>query len=428
MRTITCQDDERHREIEKQLNNMSEKNRDRLPVPADSQVTVRILAIVLLGMAFLPPFEAGAVGLRLPNQDPEGIARGNAFVATADNPSALYYNPAGISQLEGDQIRVGLYLISADTKYTSPSGVEAQTDAGLQAVPQLYYTHAFKGTPFTAGLGVYAPYGLGMDWGDNPPFAAIAQKGKLLFATVNPVIAWQLHSTLSLAIGPTINYSEANLQNASFNFKGDDFGFGFNAGLLWKPHEKWSFGLMFHSATDMDLEGNSDFPAFLGTSTSTDAKVHFPYFVSGGISFRPTTNWNFEVNVDWTDWDSLNTVNFDRQGVGPLPVVPFAFNYQSSWMYEFGVTRQLGNGWFVSVGYIYSENSIPDADYNPLVPDTNLNLGSVGFGHHGKRWNWAIGYHFAHGNRDVTGANNPLADGSYKTFNNAFNLSTTFKF
>ena len=97
-------------------------------------------------------------------------------------------------------------------------------------------------------------------------------------------------------------------------------------------------------------------------------------------------------------------------------------------MYEFGVTRQLGKGWFVSVGYIYSENSIPDADYNPLVPDSNLNLGSVGFGHHGERWDWAIGYHFACGNRDVSGAHNSLANGTYKTFNNAFNLSTTYKF
>lgn len=384
-------------------------------------------ALLLFGLLLIP-CTVQAVGLRLPNQDPEGIARGNAFAATADNPSAIYYNPAGITQLEGDQIRVGLYLISADTKYTSPGGAEAQTDAGLQAVPQLYYTHAFKDTPFTAGLGVYAPFGLGMDWGDNPPFAAIAQSGKLLYATVNPVIAWRLHQTLSLAVGPTFNYSDADLKNASFNFEGDGFGFGFNAGLLWQPHEKWSFGLNFHSATDLELDGSSDFPAFAGTSAATEADVHFPYFVVAGISYRPTTNWNIEINVDWTDWDSLNTVYFDRQGAGPVAVVPFPFNYQSSWMYEIGVTRQLGDGWFLSVGYIYSENSVPSADYNPLVPDSNLSLGSVGISHRGKRWDWALAYHFAYGNRDVSGANIPLADGTYKTFNNAFNLSATYKF
>ena len=43
-----------------------------------------------------------AGGFRLPDQDAFATARAEAFVATADNPSAIYYNPAGISQLEGN--------------------------------------------------------------------------------------------------------------------------------------------------------------------------------------------------------------------------------------------------------------------------------------------------------------------------------------
>src|SRR6266513_1286369 len=77
-----------------------------------------IRAFGMLLAAWLP-LTAGAVGFRMPNQDPEGIARGNAEAATADNPSAIYYNPAGNTQLEGQQARAGLYLISADTDYTS---------------------------------------------------------------------------------------------------------------------------------------------------------------------------------------------------------------------------------------------------------------------------------------------------------------------
>ena len=46
-----------------------------------------------------------AIGFLLPNQDATAIGRGNAFAATADNPSAIYYNPAGISQLPGNQPR-----------------------------------------------------------------------------------------------------------------------------------------------------------------------------------------------------------------------------------------------------------------------------------------------------------------------------------
>lgn len=379
----------------------------------------------LAALTMLLPLSAMAVGLRLPNQDPEGIARGNAVVATADNPSAIYYNPAGITQLEGHQFRAGVYFISASTEYTSPLGAKAGTDSTFQPVPQLYYVYSPTNSDFSFGLGVYAPYGLSLDWGKAAPFVAVAQEGKLLYATVSPVVAWRLHPTLSLAIGPTISYSEAKFQNASFNFKGDDLGLGLKAGLLWQPHRLWSLGVSYQSATDLDYSGHSEVPAFLLGNSPTHAKAHFPKFVAAGVSFRPTPNWNVEFDVDWTDWDSLDRVSFQRADTA---VVPFVFHYRSSFMYEFGVTRQLGRGYFVSTGYIFSENSSPDADFNPLVPDDDLHLGSIGFGHHGRRWDWAVGYHFAYNDQREVRNGSPLVNGTYRTLNHAFNLAATLKF
>ena len=57
----------------------------------------------------LMPLAALGNGLRLPSQDAFAAARGEAFVATADNPSAIYYNPAGLAQLTGTQLRSGIY-------------------------------------------------------------------------------------------------------------------------------------------------------------------------------------------------------------------------------------------------------------------------------------------------------------------------------
>jgi hypothetical protein len=51
-----------------------------------------------------------ADGFRLPDQDAFATARGEAFVATADNASAIYYNPAGISELKGWNFRAGIYF------------------------------------------------------------------------------------------------------------------------------------------------------------------------------------------------------------------------------------------------------------------------------------------------------------------------------
>ena len=398
----------------------------------------RVALAFLLGasLCLAVPNRLGAVGFRLPHQDPEAIARGDAFAATADNPSAIYYNPAGITQLEGDQIRAGMYVISVDDKFTSTSGATAQTDTSLQPVPQLYYVHSFTNVPISIGLGVYAPYGLSLNWGNNAPFNTVAESGSLVYLCFNPVIAWKVNHTLSIGIGPTINYSQAKLRQAipfiggQSEFYGDGVDYGFTAGILWQPHPMWSFGVNYHSATTVDYNGSASqtFGPPFPSATSSSASINFPQFVVGGISFRPTTNWNFEFDLDWTEWSAVKQITLQGSPFPPgSQTVPL--DYQSSFIYEFGVTRQLGKGYFASTGYIYNENSSPDANFNPLIPDADLHLGSVGFGHHGQHWDWVIAYHFAYGGRTVSNDTaNPSADGTYKTFNNAFNVATTFKF
>ena len=68
-----------------------------------AQRTGLILAFTL-GLGVFASENSYAIGFLVPNQDAEAIARGNAFAATADNPSAIFYNPAGISQLKGQNI------------------------------------------------------------------------------------------------------------------------------------------------------------------------------------------------------------------------------------------------------------------------------------------------------------------------------------
>src|SRR5438105_3565166 len=166
----------------------------------------RCYSVILLSQT-LWLISAAAVGFRLPNQDPEAIARGNAFTATADNPSAIYYNPAGISQLEGRNLDLGLYLVSAGDTFSGNGGASAKTKTFFQYVPQFYLTFSPADSALSYGVGLYVPYGLSLDWGGNPPFRNVAMKGSLLYATVNPVVAWKISDTLSVGGGPTINYS-----------------------------------------------------------------------------------------------------------------------------------------------------------------------------------------------------------------------------
>jgi len=379
-----------------------------------------------------------AIGFRNPNQDPEAIARGNAFVATADNPSAIFYNPAGITQLDGHHLSIGAYFITTGIDFTAPDGRTASPDSSFQPIPQIYYVYSPEGSRWSLGMGLYAPYGLGIDWGSDTPFSTEAEEALLLYATFNTVAAYEISDSLSVAASLTINYSEVELQQAlapgglgQFRYEGDDLAVGFTLGLLYQPDEMWSIGLKYQSATEMNYSGESraGIPE-PGPFQPTTATLEFPDNIELGVSYRPTPNWNFEANIDWTNWDRVNTSTFEGT---PFGDVPLPFNYESGFIYRLGATRQLGNGYWVSAGYSFSENSVPDQTLTPLNADSDLHIGSIGVGHRGEEWSWAVAYHFAYnGGRTVTGNTPSLAgesaDGTYETLNQAVNVSCQYKF
>lgn len=396
------------------------------------RITLRTILFVL---SIVTSSHLNAVGLRLPNQDPEAIARGNAFVATADNPSTIYHNPAGITQLEGHQLSAGVYLISTDVSYVSPSGITGNTDTSFQAVPQLHYVFSPENSDLSYGVGLYVPYGLGIDYGSNSPFPTLAEEGSLTYVTLNPVLAYQFNQDISVGFGLTINISDIELSQQiglvpddEFRYEGDDVAYGFNLGLLWDINSEFSFGFNYRSATSLEYEGRSRTTSspFVSDYVPTSLSVEFPQNLDFGIAYKPNDIWTFETNIDWTDWEVVDTTAFVGTGLGDIPL---SFNYDSSLMYEFGVTRQLSNSLLLSGGYIYSENSAPDQNFTPLNPDSDLHLGSIGISHRGQTLGWSLGYHFAYNSgRQVRGNQSgsllgETADGSYETLNHAINFA-----
>src|SRR5438128_93761 len=93
-----------------------------------------------------------ARGFRLPDQDAFATARGEAFVATADTPAAVYYNPAVITQLSGNNFRGGIYGILLEPTFKSPSGREFDNQDPLHAVPQIFFTHSSENLPIPCRL------------------------------------------------------------------------------------------------------------------------------------------------------------------------------------------------------------------------------------------------------------------------------------
>jgi long-chain fatty acid transport protein len=389
---------------------------------------------------------AGALGFRVPNQDASAIARGNAFVATADNPSAIYYNPAGITQLEGQNIQAGsLFYLGIYGDYRSPSGQALDNDPEVIPVPTLQYTITPGEWPVSFGFGVYEPFGFSVQWPNDAPFRQESIEGELVYMTLNPIVAWKVLPSLSIGAGPTFNYSRLKLVQGLLpspnlipgdqaEFEGNDWGFGFNAGLLWQPHPQWSFGASYRSSSRMNYDGDftlNPSPPFVPKSSSASSELEFPQIVIAGISYRPTPKWNLEFDVDWADWTSIESLTLQGAAVNGNPVPSRKLDWQSSFMYEFGVTRYFENGYYVSAGYFFSEASTSTAYFTPMVPDTDLHIGSLGGGYKGQTWSWALALQIiAGGWRDVTVAPtvNPAVNGSYKLFTPTLSFSVGYHF
>jgi len=406
----------------------------------------RAFYITALSAAACTP--ALANGLRLPDQDAYASGRGEAFAATADNPSAIYYNPAGIGQLKGHDVRGGVYGLYLQVEHQAPGGGnETENQKDLHTVPQLFYTYGLEQVPLTFGLGLYSPYGLSSEWPQDSGFRTLATQGKLSYMTINPVAAYGLLKNLYLGGGPTFNFADINLQqgitpipgNDLFKFKGDGSTVGFNLGLLWQPHEKVSLGVNYRSATSIKFDGTTTteaynavpgvFPAPFSLEQDANTKMAFPQNVVCGLSFRPTPDWNFEFNADYTDWNTVNKLTVDQALSAPANLPLY---WKSSWYYEAGVTRKLGERWRVSAGYIYNQNSVPDTYYSPLVSDLDRQFVTAGVGYVGPHFNFDFAYQFGFSaERTVTGswAGYPQnADGDYASRSQVLRLSLGWKF
>lgn len=78
----------------------------------------RGLTVVVLLVLLLPGLVFGA-GFHIREQGAKAMGMANAFVAQADDPSAIFYNPAGIAFQSGTQVSLGVTVVKVpETKFT----------------------------------------------------------------------------------------------------------------------------------------------------------------------------------------------------------------------------------------------------------------------------------------------------------------------
>ena len=381
-----------------------------------------LLTVFVLSLSVIPPVEAG--GFRIIDQGAAATGQASAFTAQADDPSALYYNPAGMTQLEGVQFYTGTTLIGGQIRYTSPTGATARGDlGGSTASPppsQLYATAnatalGLKGLGnLWLGVAVVGPFGTNIRWPDGGPFSTAVTQAALEIIDIKPTLAYRINDQLALGLGADI-YTFAGFWGEGrglnkFNLStrlnpalppgitmpgelnGRDTTAGFNASLLYTPFRNGdgkplvNVGFQYRSQAVMKLHGQF----LVNGAVASDATINLalPQVFTGGVAVWPVRSadreWKLELDVDVTGWKAFRNTDI---ALSNGTTIPFAQNWRNSVMAMIGTEyRWLAVphliGWEVSLraGYWYSQTPVPNSSFSPGVPDADQQAISVGLG------------------------------------------------
>lgn len=373
--------------------------------------------IVVMMMAGLLATSAFGSGFAIPEQGAKASGMAAAFVATADDPSAIFYNPAGIAQQRNFAVYTGGTIINFSNEFTgdpnSPvtSGTEGKYNRHTFIPPNMYAIMPI-GNNITVGVGVFAAWGLRTDWADPWPGRYISKDADLKTTSVNPTIAWQT-SDGKLAIGGGVEYRRARVILSANRMTinpftnrivdvantrlvseyGDDIGF--NAGILWKPNDRFRVGASYRSDMDIDLEGkaeinqiptgNAQLDAVIATQLPPDQNISttfpFPAVAAVGVAFSPNESWDFELDLNHTTWSRFEalTVAFET-----TPAAGFTReqNWEDTNAFRLGINHNATDMWDVRFGAVYDENPQPVEAVSPLLPDADRIGVTLGTGLH----------------------------------------------
>jgi long-chain fatty acid transport protein len=406
---------------------------------SESDRSLKIVAIAI-ALSLMGVASTFALGFRNPDQDARATAQGEAFVAQADDASAAYYNPAGLVQLTGTQLQGGTYLLFRNIDFT---GASSENMSKFDFLPHFYAATDFGLERWRFGLAFNTPYGLSVDWGGSSAFQYIVTTAELTVLNISPTAAYQINDQLSIGAGLNVyygdtllkfNYSPA-LPGSRFQFDGDGTALGATVGVLWRLNEQHALAVVYRSPFSIDLDGDARTAnaGIFTTSGPASATFDFPQSVVIGYAIRPTRQLKLEVNIDWTNWDVLNTVRLKSQNPvfagDPRATIPF--HWKNSFFYEYGAQYELDEKWTLLGGYIFSQNTVPDSTFSPLVPDSDRHVFSVGVGYRTGRLEGNLTYQYSLSEARTVPASGALGAsvaGKWESDAHAIMLTSSFKF
>jgi long-chain fatty acid transport protein len=345
---------------------------------------------------------AQAAGFALIEQNASGL--GNAYAgqaAVAEDASTVFFNPAGMSRLDGRQLVAAAHAILPSAEFADSGSTLSLNqatlggnggDAGTLALaPNLYYVMPL-GERMRFGLGISAPFGLVTEYDPNWAGRFHAVKSDLQTININPSLAYKIDDTWSVGLGinaqqvkaelsKMANYGAAGAPFANLEglatVKGDDWGWGYNLGILYEPRADLRIGFSYRSKIDYTLEGTVTYGnrpiALAGVPSLQDgpvtAKTAMPASASLSLYKVLSPGWDLLADASWTQWNAFDRLTVRRTSA--LLVDDTLENWHNTWRFSLGANRHVCERMTWRFGLAFDESPIPDATRTPRIPDAD---------------------------------------------------------
>ena len=421
------------------------------------RVSLFLGAFVLAVAWGLPAVSKGA-GFALVQQGTAAMAQGNAFVAEADDPSAIYYNPAGLNQMKRPQVYLGTFLNYPDREFHGSNGVYSVTRPRLYESGSFYLVYPTNDR-VALGLGYFTPFGLGTDWPASWAGRYITTYSRLKTYNVNPVLSLKLTKNLSIAGGVNFLWSDVRLRrntplipqpliDGKSDLSGSGNGIGANFGLLYEPLQGVKFGLSYRTQIFVHHTGQLQLslPAFVrGVPRSIDgsADLTFPPSLTFGVSVNRFTPFTFDIDATWTGWSTYDGLELKLSKGIPVSGIPansilFEKKWHDAWALRFGANWQVKDNMKIRAGYTFDMTPVPNSTFEPQVSDSNRHIFAVGSDLKIRRLTLGIAYNFIlfeprykDNTFTINGIPLPNAsqvNGKYQSTSHSLGLSSKFEF
>jgi long-chain fatty acid transport protein len=383
----------------------------------------RLQASILAGVLSLATGGVLASGFALIEQSVSSMGTAYAGAGSAaEDASFIYFNPASMSRLEGTQVSGGLHVVLPETEFAGTAaynippypgapgpvvaGPDNDIDAGVTGfVPHMAYVRELN-ERMNFGLTVNVPFGLKTEYGSDWVGRYSSIEAEILTVNLNPALSYKVDDHVTVGVGLSVMYANLIYKNAIDDvYFGtgtsdgigevdvDDWGIGWNFGLLLEPTETTRFGFAYRSNVDVEMDGDfastSTFPPAASTTAAIDASLPNSLLLSAYHEVNP--QWAVMADIMWTKWSGIDALVI-RLGSGNTNTIPL--KWEDSFRYAVGTSYKHDERWTFRGGLAFDETPVPSAEFRPTaLPDEDRTWLTLGAGYkYSKKLSFDFGY------------------------------------